>query len=180
MTNQSKIVGQIQPLPKRRRSEDNPYYLTLSIDSEGIRHYYVSFVDPIGETQHLEIDRLQFEAFDFFELEDLRMLNEKERHIDVFADIDDLLECGACAGPEEEAQERFNAEYELECLHKALDLLTDTQRRRLHMYYFQNMTYQEIALIEKCKIPSVCESMKIAKRNLRKIYENIFWGDPKK
>lgn len=48
------------------------------------------------------------------------------------------------------------------------------------MYYFQNMTYQEIALIENCKIPSVCESMKIAKRNLRKIYENIFWGDPKK
>lgn len=180
MTNQSKIVGQIQPLPKRRRSEDNPYYLTLSIDSEGIRHYYVSFVDPMGETQQLEIDRLQFEAFDSFELEDLRMLNEKERHIDVFTDIDDLLESGACAGPEEEAQERFNAEYELECLHKALDLLTDTQRRRLHMYYFQNMTYQEIALIENCKIPSVCESMKIAKRNLRKIYENIFWGDPKK
>lgn len=180
MTSQFEIVGKIQPLPKRRRSADNPYYLTLSIDSEGIRHYYVRFVDSIGETQHLEIDRLHYEAFDSFEREDLHELNERDRHIDEFADIDNLLENGSCAGPEEEAQEQFNAEYEIECLHQALNLLTETQRRRLHMYYFQNMTYQEIAQIENCKIPSICESMNSAKRNLRMIYENIFWGDPKK
>lgn len=180
MANQYQIVGQVQSFPKRRRSEDNPYYLTLSIDAAGVHHYYVRFVDPTGETQHLEIDRLQFEAFDFFEREDLRELNERDRHTDVFADIDDLLEAGSYAGPDEDAQERFNSEHEKECLHQALDLLTATQKRRLHMYYFQGMNYEQIALAEKCKPASVCESMKSAKNNLRKIFENIFWGDPKK
>lgn len=173
MNNQFEIVGKIQPPPKRRRSADNPYYLTLSIDSEGIRHYYVRFVDSIGETQHLEIDRLHYEAFDSFEREDLHELNERERHIDEFADIDDLLENGSCAGPEEEAQERFNAEYEIECLHQALNLLTETQRRRLHMYYFQKMTYQQIASVECCSINAIKKSIHAAELGIKKYFQNF-------
>ena len=59
---------------------------------------------------------------------------------------------------------------ESEMLHKAIATLPKVQRRRLLLYYFGNMTYQEIAKLEDCKHPAVMKSVKAAIENLKKYF----------
>ena len=55
-------------------------------------------------------------------------------------------------------------------LHKAIATLPEVQRRRLLLYYFGNMTYQEIAKLEGCKHPAVMKSVKAAIETLKKYF----------
>lgn len=61
--------------PKRRKDKYNPY--TLSTDNQ---KYYVSFKDINGNIQKTEVDKSVFDAFDSFELDDISIMNEAERH----------------------------------------------------------------------------------------------------
>ena len=61
--------------PKRRKDKYNPY--TLSTDN---KKYYVSFKNVDGKIQKTEVDKAVFEAFDSFELDDISIMNEAERH----------------------------------------------------------------------------------------------------
>ena len=63
--------------PKRRKDKYNPY--TLS-EKEG--RYLISFRDGQGVMQELQITRELFEVIDGFELDDLSILNEWDRHIE--------------------------------------------------------------------------------------------------
>ena len=60
-------------------------------------------------------------------------------------------------------------EKEREELHKAIQYLPDLQRRRLILYYFGDMTYEQIAEIEKCSYPAARRSVLSAIDNLKKI-----------
>lgn len=56
-------------------------------------------------------------------------------------------------------------------LHKAIAQLPDTQRRRLVLYYFQQLTYEQIAEMEGCRYQSVQESILSAIEKLRKYFK---------
>ena len=56
-------------------------------------------------------------------------------------------------------------------LHKAITQLPDTQRRRLVLYYFQQLTYEQIAEVEGCRYQSVQESILSAIEKLRKYFK---------
>lgn len=56
-------------------------------------------------------------------------------------------------------------------LHKAIARLPDTQRRRLVLYYFQQLTYEQIAEMEGCRYQSVQESILSAIEKLRKFFK---------
>ncbi|MBQ4060363.1 MAG: sigma-70 family RNA polymerase sigma factor [Lachnospiraceae bacterium] len=57
---------------------------------------------------------------------------------------------------------------EFDDLHKAIELLPETQKRRLKLYYFTGYTEKEIAIIEKCSSVAVHNSIDKARNNLKK------------
>ena len=55
-----------------------------------------------------------------------------------------------------------------EALQKAITILPDTQRRRLELYYFAGLTYEQIAALEGCSYPAVIKSIKKGIAELRR------------
>ena len=48
-----------------------------------------------------------------------------------------------------------------------MGMLPEVQKRRIKMYFFEGMTYEEIAVRENCKHPAVVKSVKAALEKLR-------------
>ena len=65
--------------PKRRKSKDNPYTLNYC---EERNVYTVSFKDGKGILQNIEVSEEIYKTFDKFELDDIKELNEYDRHIE--------------------------------------------------------------------------------------------------
>lgn len=138
--------------PKRRRHKDNPY--TLLIDDN---IYKVTFLDSKNIIQIIEVEADVFEALDCFELDDLALLNEYDRHIDRF-DIDETPYKKYSNKPqsleEEILQNMLYNELKLE-----ISKLPEIQRRRLVLYFFNDLTLQEIAIIDNCSPQAVKKSL---------------------
>ena len=149
--------------PKRRKDKYNPYTLT---EKEGKQ--LLSFRDGQGVLQELQITKELFEVLNQFELDDLSVLNEWDRHIEHFEQTEQSLNRRAYYKAEsvEDAVLR-NIEYER--LHRAISELPETQRRRLTLYYFRGLTYEQIAEMEGCSHPAVIKSVSAAIEKIRKI-----------
>ena len=52
-------------------------------------------------------------------------------------------------------------------LHAAIDLLPEVQRRRVHLYFFEEYTYEEIAVMEGCTKRAVKFSVDPALQKLK-------------
>lgn len=63
--------------PKRRKDKFNPYTIC---EKDG--KYYLSFRDGQGIIQKLEIDKVLYDTFNHFELDDLSHLNVVDRHLE--------------------------------------------------------------------------------------------------
>lgn len=151
--------------PRRRKDKFNPYTL---IEHEG--RYRVVFFD--GQVQHdIEIEKPLFDLFNAFELEDLSFLNEVERHYDRALQDDAYLGYRriAAASGEEAAMQRMEAKR----FKEALNSLTESQRRRVKLYFFDGLTYEAIGRMEGCKYQTIQESIALA---LKKIKKRNFWN----
>ena len=156
-------------MPKRRKSKDNPYTLDYN-DNEHI--YTVSFMDNKQVIHNVEVSKKVFEAFDKFELEDISQLHKVDKHIDG-RNIDNsdktdiiLFHLGvpSIKTVDEEVEEKLQNEE----LYKAINLLSETQKRRIKMYYFEDKSFSEIARIEKCDESSVRESIYTGIKKIKK------------
>lgn len=148
--------------PKRRKEKYNPYNIC---EQDG--HYYISFRDGEGVYQRFEINKTLCEAFNRFELADLSYLNVWDRHIEQSEIWETSLNERALEKPETVEDIVFR-NIQTEDLYKAIDRLPDIQKRRIWMYFFEGMTYEQIAEFEKCKHPAVVKSVKAALKNLKK------------
>ena len=63
------------------------------------------------------------------------------------------------------------SQMESQQLHIAISRLTEIQRRRLTLYYYGELTHQQIADIEGCAREVVTKSIKKAICNLKKILD---------
>ena len=72
--------------PKRRKDKYNPYTLTQKEDK-----HFLSFRDGQAVFQELEITKELFEVLNHFELDDLSILNEWDRHIEHFEQTEQSL-----------------------------------------------------------------------------------------
>lgn len=159
----------IDPRPKRRRDKDNPYEIfTVGIETDRPR-YYIRFKDGSFVEHCLEIPKELFDLLDSFELDDLSFLNEWDRHLEQSKQTEASLNARA-VHHSETVEEKVFRHIENEMLHKAIATLPEVQRRRLLLYYFGNMTYQEIAELEGCKHPAVIKSVKAAIETLKKYF----------
>ena len=152
--------------PKRRKDKYNPY--TIGTTENG-RHW-LTFTDGQGHRHHFEINAAVFALFDAFELDDLSYLNEVDRHYEQSELTEGSLYDRAAHRPatvEESAMQSM----EYAQLHRAISKLPEIQRRRLLLYYFQGLTYEQIAGMEGCTKRAVKFSVDIAVEKLKKFFK---------
>ena len=118
----------------------------------------------------MEIEKPLFDMLDGFELEDISYLNEVDNHYEHSELTEASLNERAFEAPQP-IEAIVNFKIECEELHRAIRHLPEIQRRRLILYYFCDMTYKQIAEIEKCSYPAARRSILSAIDNLKKILE---------
>ena len=123
----------------------------------------VMFRNIENESVTVEVGEDVYALFNTFELEDLALMNEFDRHSElgeqelarraeiVHITIDDIVA----------------AKMDNEALMAAIDKLPDKQRRRVILYFFHGLTYEEIARIEKCKYQAIQYSIRSAIKKLK-------------
>ena len=149
--------------PKRRKDKYNPYTLTEKEDK-----YFLSFKDGQGVFRELQITKELFEVLNRFELDDLSILNEWDRHYE-HSELTEASLYDRAAMLPESVEDAVLRNMRYEALHNAINKLPETQRRRLILYYFNGLTYSQIAEMEGCKYQTVQDSIYAALNNLKKI-----------
>ena len=151
--------------PKRRKDKYNSYKIC---ENDG--RYYISFKDGQGVRHDMEIEKGLFDVFNCFELDDLSILNEWDRHIEHFEQTEQSLNRRA-SHKAESVEEVVLHNIECEELYRAIAALTETQQKRLMLYYFRGLTYHQIAEMEGCSVSAVRGSISAAIENIKKILE---------
>ena len=149
--------------PKRRKDKYNPYTLTEKEDK-----HFLSFQDGQGVFRELQITKELFEVLNRFELDDLSILNEWDRHYE-HSELTEASLYDRAAMLPESVEETVFRNLRHEALYKAIEQLPETQRRRLVLYYFAGLTYAQIADKEGCKYQTVQESIYTALKKLKKL-----------
>ena len=154
--------------PKRRKDKYNPY--TIGTTEDG-RHW-LTFLDGQGDRHHVEISAAVYALFDSFELDDLSYLNEVDRHYEQSELTEASLYDRAVHRPAT-VEESALQSMEYAQLHRAISELPEIQKRRLILYYFQGLTYEQIAGMEGCTKRAVKFSVDIAVEKLKKFFKNF-------
>ena len=144
--------------PRRAKAKDNPYTIYTTGSDNDHPKYILEFTDGQKRPLRLEIDQALYELFDQFELEDKRFLNEVDRHYEHIDLTEAEIEHRA-AFPKESLEEEIGRVLLYEELHKGIAQLTQTQQRRLALYYFHGLTYEQIAAAEGCRYQAVRDSV---------------------
>ncbi len=155
-------------MPKRNKSKDNPY--TLGFDDEK-QVYTVEFVDNKKVVHKVEISEKVYQAFDKFELEDISQIHKFRRHIEHSEIFEETLNNRMVDKPitiEEEVEDKLL----MEELKQAINQLSDTQKRRVKLYYFEDMTVEDIAALEGTTHQAVSKSIRKAVEEIKKITKN--------
>ncbi len=153
--------------PKRRKSKDNPYTIYI-IDNK----YIIEFIDGTGVIQKINVSKEIYESFDKFELIDKKQMNEFERHIASYDLSDEYIN-------KNRADEVLTIDDEIimkstfEELRSAIETLSEIQKRRIKMYYFEEMTQQEIADIENVDIRNVRSTLSLGIKKLKQELQKI-------
>ena len=154
------------PRPKRRIDKDNPYRLFAVGTTSNEPHFFIQFRDGAGTEHCLEIEKPLYDLFDEYELDDLSYLNEVDNHYEHSELTEATLRKRAVVRPED-VEAVVLAQMERAQLHIAISRLPEIQRRRLTLYYYGELTHQQIADIEGCAREVVTKSIKKAIRNLK-------------
>ena len=151
--------------PKRRKHKDNPYVLN-SIKEKNI--YTVAFYDDTGRYNEVDIDPKVFNLLNQFELDDLKELNEYDRHIEHLEQSDEELYKKA-KNKISDLETNIFKSFVYEDLYNCISKLSEVQKRRIKLYFFEDMTLEEIAKKEHCSKVAVKHSIDDAIKKLQKI-----------
>lgn len=151
--------------PKRRKYKDNPYTLNY-IEERNI--YIVSFKDVKGHLQKIEVSEEVYKAFDRFELQDVKELNEYDRHIEHSELYENSLEKRAKDKPLS-LEDEIIKKSTFDELKQAIELLPEVQKRRIKKYYFADKNEYVIAKEENTTQQAVNKTLKQAIQKLKEI-----------
>ena len=152
---------------KRRKDKYNPY--TLSTESG---KYYILFIDVNNHIQKVELSKKLFDSFNKFELEDISQMNEYDRHYEHSEVYEKTLNKKNVA-VSQSLEEHFEDVLVMENLHMAISKLPDVQKRRLKKYYFEEKTFDKIALEESCTYQCVQRSVYRAVEKIKNILKKL-------
>ncbi len=150
-------------LPKRRKSKDNPYTRKV-INNK----YFILFKDVSNVTRMIEVNKEIYNAFDQFELDDLKEMNEFDRHIEHKELTEESIH-NRGVNKIEGIDDYIIRKTAYEELMDAINQLSCTQRRRIKMYYFDELDLKTIAAIEKTSFQMISKSIKQGIKKLKKI-----------
>ncbi len=148
--------------PKRRKDKYNPYTLTIA---DG--RFYLAFEDGQGVHHEMEIDESLYRLLDRFELDDLSYLNEVDRHLDQ-TELSEALLSRYASVEQEVIEDTVCRSMQRETVKAEIARLPEIQKRRLQLYFFDGLTYEEIAALEHCKYQAVQQSVLSALEKIRK------------
>lgn len=148
--------------PKRRKDKYNPYSIC---ELEG--HYYISFKDGQGTLHEFEISKTLYEAFNDFELSAISYLHKWDKYIEHSEVWESTLNERVFQQPES-LEETVLRNMLIEKLHKRINNLPETQKRRILLYFFEGLTYEQIAMREGCTKMPVKRSIDAAIEKLKK------------
>lgn len=152
---------------KRRKDKYNPYTLHTEKGK-----YYIVFIDVNNHIQKVEVSKKIFDSFNKFELEDISQMNEYDRHLEHSEVCEHTLHKKKDAS-EWSLEEYFENVQITENLHMAISKLPEVQKRRLNKYYFEEKTFDKIALEEGCTYQSVQRSVYRAVEKIKNILKNL-------
>ena len=130
---------------KRNKDKYNPYTL-LSNKDKNI--YVVVFKDNRNKTHNIEVSKDIYNAFDRFELEDISQMHKYERHIE-HSEVYEETMFSRSINKQTSLEEEVERKILNENIKTAMSKLTETQRRRIKLYFFENMNFTQIARLEK-------------------------------
>lgn len=148
--------------PKRRKDKYNPY--TIHKNNE---KYFVSFEDGQNILHTVEISKELYEQMDKMELEDLSYLNEMDRHFERKKLSEKDLELRMKQN-NESVVEKVIKRNDSKMLHEALEILTESQKRRIVMHFFANLSYKQIGDYEGCSYQAIQNSIEKSLKKLKK------------
>lgn len=153
--------------PKRRKNKDNPYTLLIEDNK-----YYVLFTDSKYILNKIEISQQVFNAFNQFELDDKKMMNEFDRHIEHYNLNEENIYIRSNYKEQTSFDDDLIKKCEYEKLRKAINELLSIQKNRIIKYFFENKTYKEIALEEHCSKVAIKYSIDNALEKISKKFKN--------
>jgi RNA polymerase sigma-70 factor (ECF subfamily) len=129
------------------------------------------YKDAIGETEYTYVTREVYEA--------LANTFRKEAHAEEMRDLRHTTADGYVEGETEDLmmdtgeslENMVIRQMELETLQKAMQSLTEVQRERLHLYFFEEMTTREIAEKNSVSQNVVWKSIQGAINDLKNFFE---------
>ena len=129
------------------------------------------YTDAIGETEYTYVTKEVYEA--------LTETFRKEAHAQEMRDLRHVTKEGYTEGETEDlafdSGEPLEAmvirQMELETLQKAMQSLTEVQRERLHLYFFEGLTYRQIAEKKRIGEKNVRESITGAIKKIKKFFD---------
>ncbi len=139
--------------------------------SEWIRIRIKDFYkDAVGETEYTYVSHEVYEA--------LTDLFRREEHAEEMRDLRHLTAGGYIEGETEEQmagetkslEDMMIHQMDLETLQKAVQSLTQVQKERLHLYFFEGMTFRQIAEKTGISDMSVRESVEASLKKIKKFF----------
>ena len=140
--------------------------------SEWIRIRVKDFYkDAIGETEYTYVTKEVYEA--------LTETFRKEAHAQEMRDLRHVTKEGYTEGETEDLafdsgeslEDMVIRQMEMETLQKAMPSLTEAQRERLHLYFFEGLTYRQIAEKKGIGEKNVRESITGAIKKIKKYFD---------
>ena len=140
--------------------------------SEWIRIRVKDFYkDAIGETEYTYVTKEVYEA--------LTETFRKEAHAQEMRDLRHVTKEGYTEGETEDLafdsgeslEDMVIRQMEMETLQKAMQSLTEVQRERLHLYFFEGLTYRQIAEKKGIGEKNVRESITSAIKKIKKFFD---------
>lgn len=148
--------------PKRRKDKYNPYTI---YEKDG--RYYILFEDGQAVQHKLEISKILYDTFGSFELRDISYLHQWDKYIE-HSEVWEVTLNRRAFQPAESLEETVLKNLQIEELHRAIKRLPETQRRRLILYFFEGLTYEQIAEQEGCTKMPIKRSIDTAFEKLKK------------
>ena len=147
----------------------NHYELRTEIQDEKTI-YIAVFKNGNGQQVETEISqKVAKTLFEAFVKTERNLRRSDERHLNYTELTEDELQQRVFDAPKS-LQEKIDTKIRNEQLHKAIEKLPKTQRRRLILYYFENYTLEQIASIEGCSSVAVKYSLDCASKNIKKYF----------
>lgn len=151
--------------PKRRKYKDNPYSLMIENNL-----FYVLFTDNKNIIHKIKVSEEIFNVFSDFELDDKKLLNEYDRHIE-HNELSEITLNKRAVNKTELVDIIVEKKLEDDLLRNAINSLSDVQKRRIIKYYFENKTLEQIGREEGCNKMAVKFSLDSALEKISKKFK---------